>query len=271
MAKKSRYAKQKKSLVPQVSQADKLFDLIGHQTFTGDYAEAVANSERLLNYLPRNAPLRVDVLAQMGTAQAMLQNFPQSYAAFTEALALDPDNGELWFNRGMASRYTSRFGRSVRDYERAQELNTILPLANDIEKELKFARKMVKESLKMRGPNFTLDQLIEQEDLFQRALSLMEQGQWSEAEQAFKASIALGDCLPQPWGNLGICLIMQERYDEAEAALKQALVIDPKYTLAKRNLKMLPETRRTGPPEMIEIKDPFKNSKLKQSITFIEE
>jgi len=95
MAKKSRYAKQKKSLVPQVSQADKLFDLIGHQTFTGDYAEAVANSERLLNYLPRNAPLRVDVLAQMGTAQAMLQNFPQSYAAFTEALALDPDNGEL--------------------------------------------------------------------------------------------------------------------------------------------------------------------------------
>lgn len=123
----------------------------------------------------------------------------------------------------------------------------------------------------MRGPNFTLDQLIEQEDLFQRALSLMEQGQWSEAEQAFKASIALGDCLPQPWGNLGICLIMQERYDEAEAALKHALVIDPKYTLAKRNLMMLPETRRTGPPEMIEIKDPFKNSKLKQSITFIEE
>ncbi len=271
MAKKSKHAKQKKSLVPQVSQADKLFDLIGHQVFTGDYAEAVANSERLLNYLPKNAPLRADVLAQMGTAQAMLQNFPQSYAAFTEALALDPVNGELWFNRGMASRYTSRIGRSLRDFECAKELNSIPPLAEDIEKELKFTREMVTESLKMRGPNFTLDQLIEQEDLFQRALNFMEKGQWADAEQAFKASIALGDCLPQPWGNLGICLMMQKRYDEAEDALKQALVIDPHYALAKRNLKMMPETRRTGPPEIIGLKDPFKDSKLKQSITFIQE
>jgi hypothetical protein len=40
-----------------------------------------------LNYLPKNAPQRVDVLDQLGTAQAILQNFPQSYAAYSEALA----------------------------------------------------------------------------------------------------------------------------------------------------------------------------------------
>ena len=49
----------------------------------------------------------------------------------------------------------------------------------------------------LRGPDFTLDQLIEQEDLFQNGLQL------KEAEQAFQASIAMGDCLPQPGGNLG--------------------------------------------------------------------
>jgi Tfp pilus assembly protein PilF len=81
----------------------------------------------------------------------------------------------------------------------------------------------------------------------------------------------MGDCLPQPWGNLGIGLMMQERYDEAEAALKRALVIDPRYTLAKNNLAALPEIRRTGPPAMVGISDPFKTSKLKQSITFIKE
>jgi Tfp pilus assembly protein PilF len=96
----------------------------------------------------------------------------------------------------------------------------------------------------------------------------METSKWIEAEQSFKASIAMGDCLPQPWGNLGICLIMQERHDEAEAAFKRALVIEPKYTLAKRNLAMLPETRRTGPPKTFGITDPFRDSKLKQSITF---
>jgi len=258
-------------LAPGLSQADKLFDLIGHQIFQGNYAEAVINCERLLNYLPQHAPQRVDVLAQLGTAHGMLQNFPQSYAAYTEALSLDPNNAELWFNRGMASRFTSRFGRSLRDYERAKELNTRPELAKKLEEELEFARELTEKTLKLRGPDFTLNQLIEQEDLFQDGLQLMEAGEWEEAEQAFQASITMGDCLPQPWGNLGISLMMQERYDEAEAALKRALVIDPRYTLAKSNLAALPEIRRTGPPARIDITDPFKSSKLKQSITFIKE
>jgi Tfp pilus assembly protein PilF len=79
----------------------------------------------------------------------------------------------------------------------------------------------------------------------------------------------MGDCLPQPWGNLGICLMMQERYDEA--ALKRALVIDPRYTLAKSNLAALLEIRRTSPPARIDITEPFKSSKLQQAITFIKE
>ncbi len=99
----------------------------------------------------------------------------------------------------------------------------------------------------------------------------MQAGLWQKAEQAFRASIEMGDCLPQPWGNIGICLLMQERYDEAEASFKHALLIDPKYDLAKKNLKMLPQTRRTGPPTMVGTRDPFKDPKMKQSITFIKE
>ncbi len=271
MSSKSKQSKHKKKLPPSSSQADKLFDLIGHQIFQGNYAEAVTNCERLLNYLPRNAPMRADVLDQLGTAHAMLQNFPQSYEAYSEALALNPHNAELWYNRSMASRFTARFGRALRDIERAIELNTRRELAEQFNEALKISRKMAKESMKLRGPNFTLDQLIEQEDLFQQGLKLMEEGKWEEAGQAFQASIAMGDCLPQPWGNLGISLIMQQRYDEAEEALKRALVIDPHYRIAKSNLAALPEIRRKGPPQLIEIKDPFKDSKLKQSITFIKE
>ena len=176
-----------------------------------------------------------------------------------QSLEITPNDTELWYNRGMASAYTSRFGRSLRDYERATELHSITALTGELEKTLKVARKLVKESLKMRGPHFTLDQLIEQEDLFHRGLELMQAGKWAEAGQAFQAAIAMGDCLPQPWGNLGISLMMQERYDEAEAAFRRALVIDPKYTLAKQNLAMLPETRRLGPPKM---KDPLLFSHL---------
>src|SRR6266853_2268601 len=270
MSRKSKPSKHKKNFTVSLSQVDKRLDLIGHQIFQGNYAEAVSDCERLLNYLPKHAQQRVDVLDQLGTAQGMLKNFPQSYAAYTEALSLDPDNAELWFNRGMASRFTSRFGRSLRDYERAKELNTRPELAKKLEEELRFARELAEKTLKLRGPDFTLDQLIEQEGLFQDGLQLTEAGEWEEAEQVFQASIVMGDCLPQPWGNLGICLMMQERYDEAEAALKRALVIDRKYDLAKKNLAALPEIRRTGPP-MVGIRDPFKSSKLKQSITFYPE
>jgi len=100
----------------------------------------VINCERLLNFLPRNAPLRADMLEQMGTAHAMLQNFPQSYAAYTEALSLNLHSTELWYNRGMTSRFTSRFGKSLRDYERVKELNTRPELAKKLEEELRVAR-----------------------------------------------------------------------------------------------------------------------------------
>jgi tetratricopeptide (TPR) repeat protein len=271
MSKKSKRSKHQRSFTISSTRVDAEISFISQQMLQKDYVGAVASCERLLNYLPQRSLQRAEVLDLFGTAHAMLQNFPQSYEAYTEALSIDPNNAEFWFNRAMASRFTSRFGRSFRDYERAGQLNTFPELTGKIEKELKFSSKMVERSLKLRGPDFTLDQLIEQEDLFQSGLKHMEEGEWAEAEQAFQASIAMGDCLPQPWGNLGICLMMQERYDEAEAALKRALVIDPRYTIAKRNLKALPETRRTGPPEMIGLNDPFRSSKLKQSIVFLEE
>ena len=270
MAKQSKQSKQKKSSSINSSRVDEWLRLIGRQMLQGDYKGVVASSERVLKFLPQNSPQRVEVLAQLGTAHAILQNYPQSYDAFTEALSLAPHDVDLWYNRGMASRFTLRIGRSLRDFERAIELNTISELTKQFEKAVKESHKLVKMALKLRGPNFTLDQLIEQEDLFQRGLQLLEAGKWEEAAQAFQASIAMSDCLPQPWGNVGMCRMMQERYDEAEAALKRALAIDPKYTIAKNNLAALPEIRRTGPPKIVGMNDPFKDSKIKQSITFIQ-
>jgi Flp pilus assembly protein TadD len=271
MSKKAKQFKQKKKGTISSSQANTLFDLIGQHIFQGEYTEAIAGCERLLNELPRQAPLRADVLAQLATAHAMLQNFPQSYEALTEALALQPNNAELWYNRSLASRYTSRFGQALRDSEQALRLSSRADLAKDVDKALNINRKLVEKALKLGGPNFTIDQLIEQEELFQQGLKLMQKERWNEAGQAFLSSIALSDHLPQPWGNLGVSLLMQERYDEAEAALKRALAIDRRYKIAKNNLKLLAEARRTGPPKIMEIYDPFKNRKMKHSITFITE
>ncbi len=271
MSKKLKRRKQKKGSSSQVQQVDKWISLANYQVYKGDYAGAVDTCQHLLSYLPQKAPQRAEVLDYLGTAQSMLQNFPQAYEAYTEALYITPQDAQLWFNRGMASRFTLRIGQSVRDYKRAVELNTNPKLAENFAEEWKASRELAEMAMKLRGPDFTLDQLIEQEELFQRGIKLMEASKWKEAEYAFRRSIEMGDCLPQPWGNLGVSLIMQERYDEAEEALKRALEIDPKYTIAKQNLAALPETRRTGPPKMVGMTEPFKGSKLKQSITFIRE
>jgi tetratricopeptide (TPR) repeat protein len=271
MSNKSKRTKQKKGPIGQVALVDKWIKEANYQLLKGDYVHVIDTCQRLLRNLPQKSPQRAEVLDHLGTAQGMLQNFPQAYEAYTEALSITPNDAQLWYSRGMASRFTTRAGQSFHDFERAVELNKNPDLARDFAKELKFSRELAEKSIKLRGRNFTLDQLIEQEELYQHGLTLMEANKWQEAGKVFQRVIEMGDYLPQPWGNLGTCLIMQERYDEAEAALKRALEIDRRYTIAKQNLAALPEIRRTGPPKMVGMVDPFKGSKLKQSITFVEE
>jgi tetratricopeptide (TPR) repeat protein len=271
MSKKTKPSKHKKSITAQSSPADRVFGLITTQILEQNYEEAVSNCERLLRYLPAYSPLRVDTLAHLGTAYGMLQNYPGSYKALTEALALNPKDPYLWYNRGLGSRFTSRAGRSYRDFERAAELNPSPVLKEEIAEALEFSRELAEGVMKERGPDFTLDQLIEQEDHFQHGMEIMQTGKWEEAIQSFQAAIALADCMPQPWGNMGVCLLMLERYDESEEALKRALAIDRHYILAKNNLVKLSEARRNGPPEMLGISDPFVSAGIEQGIHFIRE
>jgi Flp pilus assembly protein TadD len=95
---------------------------------------------------------------------------------------------------------------------------------------------------------------------------------WREAELNFRKEIALADVLPQPQGNLGICLMMQHRLDEAETALKRALEIDGEYDLARQNLKMLSEVHRTGRlPAGFTINEPMAGRGAKTSVTMIKQ
>jgi lipoprotein NlpI len=79
------------------------------------------------------------------------------------------------------------------------------------------------------------------------------------------------DCLPQPYGSLGLALLMQKKYDDAEAAFKHALEIDPDYDLAQRNLAALPLTRESGELPRFAIRDPMAGAKLNLTVHMVDD
>jgi tetratricopeptide (TPR) repeat protein len=94
----------------------------------------------------------------------------------------------------------------------------------------------------------------------------MKQEKWPEAEQLFRQLTETGAHFAPYWGNLGVCLMVQQRYDEAEAALKQSLAINPDYPIAHDNLKRLPAVRRSKEPVEIRTINLAQGDDVKQSL-----
>lgn len=273
-----RMAKKTKQLQHQQQQKRELYPRLleqrishaQHQIQQGDFTGTISTCEPLLNSLPRRSAWRVEVLALLGLAHAMLQHYSECYDIFSEAVTINPTNAELWYNRGLACRYTSRIGQAVRDFERAVELssNDTSEMARRFATELKVSREELQEAMQELEPGITVDQYIEREERFMQAMNLSKRKKWKEAEQAFLEVIEMGGNLPQYWGNLGVSLIMQARYEEAEAALKRALEIDPEYDLARSNLAKIPDVRRASGFAEIEVRNMAQVPDFKQTISF---
>jgi tetratricopeptide (TPR) repeat protein len=235
-----------------------------------NHAHAKRIAEKILRHVPkRSAPGR-EALAHLGTALSMLEEFEAAYQVYSEALELDPEMPVLWYNRSLSASLSGRTGQALLDLKKAIALEDDPALLDLFQDRFELVNKLVAEELALRGPDFTLDDLVEQQRLFAAGMTMMEKKRYKQAEAAFKRVIAMGAVLPQPWANLGGGYLLQERYDDAEAAFKRALEVDPTYELAARNLKMLPEIRKRGIYAYTPVvSSPFKG--MSQSQIFIEE
>ena len=139
------------------------------------YERAAQTARRVLRYVPEDSKAAGEAYSHLGIACSMLQDFDEAYEAFSKALTVFPKDATIWYNRAGAGRYTMRFGQSVRDLERALELESTPLLRERCEDALAFIRPIAQEEMALRGPDFTLDDLIEQQEMFQTALRLMKE------------------------------------------------------------------------------------------------
>jgi tetratricopeptide (TPR) repeat protein len=255
-------------LTPQEQdKAERAMNKAASQFQKQDWKGAARTLLALLKWLPQDRALQEVAWANLGNVYTLLKDFNQGYLAFSKAIEYAPESSYLWFNRGTAALFTFRSGQALRDLEKAIKLEGDKRERRQYQKSLDVARRMVKDDLHKRGRGFTIEQLIEQQDLFNQGTQQMAEKRWQEAEQTFRRIIAMADVLPQPNGNLGIMLLMQRRWDESEAALRRALEIDPEYQLARDNLALLDKTRKTGKiPEQFKITSPFDDKDLNISL-----
>ena len=241
MAKKARKPKRSGSRhTQQISQKDTLVFELQLALVQHDWSEMVDIARKLLNNFSLEPEQRVAVLGSLGTAYAGLNEYEQAYEALTEALVINPDDPHVLYERGTIAWRANRPGQYAQDMERAAALigsDNTSELARAVQVELKKSRKMLKEILQKRGSDFTLEQLMEQEKLYVQALKLSYAHDWVGAELLFKRVIGMAekDYDPRPWNNLGLCLMQQGRFDEAELAWKRALKIDRSYQIARNH------------------------------------
>jgi tetratricopeptide (TPR) repeat protein len=242
------------------------------QVRTGDFAGCIRTCEALLNSLPRRSEMRLEILALLGLAHGMLKHYQQSYEAFSEAIVLDPTVAEYWYNRGLACSYMSRPGEAVQNLEHAVELakNDTSEMARRFTLRLQESRLELQEAMQAHEDGITFEQYMQREERFTRALNLVRQEKWQEAERLFRDLTATGSRIPSYWGNLGVSLMMQSRYDEAEEVLKQALTIDPDYSIARDNLRWLPDVRRSKEPVGLRLLNLSREEDVKQSLALYE-
>lgn len=269
-SKRTSKRKQKDWLVSQ-KQVNHWLNQATDQIMQGNYDGVIKICRRVLRYAPPQSSERGEALEHLATAYTMQKQFEVAYQTLSQALEINPHHAYVWYNRGLAGRYTLRLVQAIHDFEKAVELEKDPVVRGKYTEVLVQTREVAEKERAMRGPDFTLEQLRQQQELFQQGLQMMQREKWPEAEQTFRRVIDMGDCLPQPHGNLGLSLIMQKKYDEAEAAFKRALDVDPNYDLAKNNLVALPNIRKSGQPPKFFIRDPFAKAKVSLTMQMVDE
>ena len=168
-----------------------------------------------------------------GTFSSLKKDYNTSLFHYNRSIELFPYFIHGWFDKGVTFERICEVGAMVQAWNMVKRLTKP-------EHEL---HQLVKKNLAeieaetLQKSNQTLAEVIECEKIYKTALDQMFAGNLDSALTGFEKIIKSNPMHAQSHGNTGVCHALAGRKEQAVAALKKALEIDPDYQPARQNLR----------------------------------
>lgn len=205
-------------------------------------ARKAASIELALGFIKRNRPLRAeeacrdylkhspgctDHLRLLSHTLIKQERLPEAEAQLRFALSLDPDFPQLYEDLGSALAMQSRFEEAIPEFKRAIKLQPKLPLAH----------KKLGKALVAVGRGTEADEAFkiyfdsdpDRKEIV-RGVEFQKEGKIAEATEIFLAVLKRNPNSVNAMRHLAVVYWQEsDRFDDAEALLRQALGIAPDY------------------------------------------
>jgi tetratricopeptide (TPR) repeat protein len=205
----------------------------------GDSARAMEELTALDRLYPQNHMVKYG----LGTVHVMREELGEAIRYYDEALAIYPYLVEAHFNKAMAHRKQAEIGAAVRSFRKVIEISG--PGESEAVKargEIDFIKSLIRKS-----EGIELDVFLEAAEHFERAFSLMTEGDAEGALDGFRAALAKNENSAPTYGNMALCHARLGQKAEALVALDRALELDADYQPARDN-RLVIEKMEEGRP-----------------------
>ncbi|MBW4673511.1 MAG: tetratricopeptide repeat protein [Desmonostoc geniculatum HA4340-LM1] len=160
--------------------------------------------------------------------QARTGDLSGAIASYDQAIELQPEFWEYWFNRGLTLFHLERFQEAIASYETAIELKP------DFYKAWYNRGGTLGELGYFEEAIASFDKAIEikpdyQEAWSSKGLALLKLGWLREAISSYDQALDLQPQDPENWYHRGIALAVDEQFAEAITSYDRALEVDPDY------------------------------------------
>ena len=189
----------------------------------GRYTEAIVSFDKAIAINPNDA----DVWNNHGNALYCLGRYTEAVASFEKAIAINPNNAMMWNNRGNALYYLERYDEAVTSCDKALTINS--NYSNALFSRGSSLSKLGRNDEAIASYDKALTINPNDADVWNNhGNALYSLGRYTEAVASYDKAIAINPNDAVMWNNRGNALYHLERYDEAIASFDKAIAIKKK-------------------------------------------